>query len=158
MRPVGEVAHMAVTRLRSRRDARQEDGIARLREAIQDAADVVPVDVLGRIVHMLDRELSSRRGWGFVMVEPHLYAGVVTHLTEHSRRPLKAVRLWTQLFTVLPSDSNEVMADREELARMVGLRPQEVSELMGELEARQARLPQARGPGRSVLRQPAARH
>ena len=126
---------MAVTRLRSRRDARQEDGIARLREAIQDAAGAVPVDVVGRIVHMLDRELSSRRGWGFVMVEPHLYAGVVTHLTEHSRRPLKAVRLWTQLFTVLPPDSNEVMADREELGRMVGLRPQEVSEIMGELEA-----------------------
>ena len=126
---------MAVRRLRSRRDAREQDGIARLREAILDAVGTVPVDVLGRLVHMLDRELSSRGGWGFVMVEPFLYADVVEHLLAHSKRPRKAVLLWTRLFTVLPHDGNEVEASREELARMVGIAPGDVSKIMGELEA-----------------------
>ena len=45
------------------------------------------------------------------------------------------MQLWARLFAVLPQDSNEVLADREELARAVGCRPQHVSEVMGELEA-----------------------
>ena len=114
---------MAVTRLRSRRDARQEDGIARLRKPSRVLPMLCPWTRLVASLHMLDRELSSRRGWGFVMVEPHLYAGVVTHLTEHSRRPLKAVRCGPGSSLCLPPDSNEVMADREELARMVGIDP-----------------------------------
>jgi DNA-binding transcriptional ArsR family regulator len=127
--------HLAVARLRTRRDARQEDGIARLRAAILDAGDAVPGDVLGRVVHLLDRELSSRRGWGFVMVEPRLYAKVTAHLAAHSRRPIKALRLWAELFAVLPPDSNEVLCSREELARLVGIEPGDVSKIMGELEA-----------------------
>jgi predicted transcriptional regulator len=45
------------------------------------------------------------------------------------------VQLWARLFAVLPQDSNEVLADREELARLVGCQPRHVSEIMGELEA-----------------------
>jgi hypothetical protein len=60
---------MSVTRLRSRRDTYQEGGIAHLRDTVLDAADKVPGNVLDRIVHLLDRELSSRRGWRFLMVE-----------------------------------------------------------------------------------------
>jgi DNA-binding transcriptional ArsR family regulator len=125
---------MSVTRLRSRRDTYQEGGIAHLRDTVLDAADKVPGNVLDRVVHLLDRELSSRRGWRFLMVEPRLYAEVIQHLTEHSKRPLKAVNLFTRLFAYLPSDGNEVMADRAELARVVGIQPAAVSEIMGELE------------------------
>jgi DNA-binding transcriptional ArsR family regulator len=131
---VSGVAHMPVIRVRTRRDARQEDGIAYLRGALLDAADAVPADVLDRVVHLLDRELSSRRGWRFVMVEPNLYADVVEYLIMHSRRPQKAVVLFTRLFSYLPPDGNEVMADREELARVVGIQPAAVSEIMRELE------------------------
>ena len=70
-----------------------------------------------------------------MMVEPNLYARVVRHLTKHSRRPLKAVTLWAELFTVLPDDSNEVLVSREELAERVGVAPRTLSELMTELEA-----------------------
>jgi DNA-binding transcriptional ArsR family regulator len=68
------------------------------------------------------------------MVEPVLYAQVVAHLAEHSRRKLKAVQLWAQLFTALPPDSNEIQLNREELGRAVGLQPRTVTEIMGELE------------------------
>jgi CRP-like cAMP-binding protein len=127
---------MGVVKLRTRRAVQAEGGIARLREAVLEAADGgAPAEVVDRLVHLLDRELSSRRGWRFVMVEPHLHDRVVGYLTEHSRRPLKAVRLWSKLFTVLPPDSNEVLVGRAELARMVGCQPRDVSEIMGELEA-----------------------
>jgi DNA-binding transcriptional ArsR family regulator len=69
------------------------------------------------------------------MVEPRLYADVVEHLTKHSERPHKAVVLFTRLFQLLPPDGNEVQATRAELARLVEIEPQDVSEIMGELEA-----------------------
>jgi DNA-binding transcriptional ArsR family regulator len=126
---------MAVTRLRSRRDTCQEIAILRLRGAAEEAAGAMSGDVAERICRLLDRELSSRAGWGFVMVEPRLYGDVVEHLLEHSKRPQKAVLLFTRLFGVLPPDSNEVMATRDELGRMVGVPANHVSEIMGELEA-----------------------
>jgi CRP-like cAMP-binding protein len=128
--------HMAVTRLRSRRDAREQLGLEALRDMLCEAAEAgAPRDTVGRLVAAVERELASRRGWGFIMVEPRLYAEVVAYLTRHSRRPLKAVELWARLFSVLPPDGNEVTVDREELARMVGIAPGDVSKIMGELEA-----------------------
>jgi DNA-binding transcriptional ArsR family regulator len=60
---------------------------------------------------------------------------VIEHLAKHSRRPQTSVVLFTRLFQFLPPDGNEVVADRAELARAVGIRPAEVSAVMGELEA-----------------------
>jgi DNA-binding transcriptional ArsR family regulator len=45
------------------------------------------------------------------------------------------VVLFTRLISYLPPDGNEVMADREELARVAGIQPAAVSEIMRELEA-----------------------
>ncbi len=120
---------MAVTRLRTRRDATEQANLAAIRDMLADmpgAADLVTI---------VERKLATTRGWGFVMVEPRLYADVIEHLTKHSRRPQKAVVLFTRLFQLLPADGNEVMADRHDLARMVGCQPRDVSEIMGELEA-----------------------
>jgi hypothetical protein len=69
------------------------------------------------------------------MVEADLNAEVVEHLTLKSDRPLIACRLWARLFAFLAPDSNEVMADRAELARAVGCAPSDVSRIMGELES-----------------------
>jgi CRP-like cAMP-binding protein len=120
---------MAVTRLRTRRDATEQANLAAIRDMLAEmpgAADLVTI---------VERKLATTRGWGFVMVEPRLYADVIEHLTKHSRRPQKAVVLFTRLFQLLPADGNEVMADRHDLARMVGCQPRDVSEIMGELEA-----------------------
>ena len=128
---------MPVSRLKSRRDLRQEGGIARLRDTILDAADVVPVNVLDRVVHLLDRELSSRRGWRFVMVEPNLFHDLILRLTADgaSARPAVAVRVLTSLFRWLPPDGNEVDASRSDIAAAARCRPEEVSRAMRELEA-----------------------
>jgi DNA-binding transcriptional ArsR family regulator len=126
---------MAVVKLRTRRARAAEAGINRLRSAVLEADDGSSPEIVSRVVTLLERELSARSGWRFIMVEPVLYAQVVNYLAEHSRRKLKAVQLWAQLFTTLPPDSNEVLLSREELAQAIGLQPRTVSEIMGELEA-----------------------
>jgi DNA-binding transcriptional ArsR family regulator len=128
---------MSVVKLRTRRGTREQLGLEELRGLLcgMDGAGTVPRELLGRLVGAVERELAARSGWRFIMVEPGLYADVVAYLTRHSRRPLKAVELFTRLFAVLPPDSNDVRATRAELGRMVGIRPAEVSAIMGELEA-----------------------
>src|SRR5215217_6334985 len=111
---------MTVVRLRTRRGAQERAALEEARDLLRGLARGAPSEVLGRLAEAVERELAARSGWGFVMVEPVLYAEVVAHLDRHSRRPRKAVQLWTRLFTVLPPDSNEVTASRAELGRMVG--------------------------------------
>src|SRR3954451_2665910 len=126
---------MAVVRLRTHRDAKEQISLEALRGVLQDmAAAGAPSSVVGRLVAVVERELASRRGWGFVMVEPNLNAEVVAHLAKHSRRKLTAVQLWARLFESLPPDSNEVLADRSDLARAVRCSPAHISEIMRELE------------------------
>jgi len=127
---------MTVVRLRTRRDAKERLGLEAVRGVLQDMLGAgAPPTVLGRLVEVVDRELAATRGWRFVMVEPRLYAEVVAHLAEHSRRKITALKLWARLFEVLPPDSNEVLVTRAELARLVGCEPRTVSEVMRELEA-----------------------
>ena len=125
---------MPVARLRTRKDAKEQASLEALRGFLQNMTGAPPA-VRDRLVAVVEWELASRSGWRFIMVEPVLYAEVVTYLSTHSRRPLKAVQLWARLFSVLPPDSNEVMVSREELARMIGVRPTEISAVMAELEA-----------------------
>ena len=126
---------MAVVRLRTRRDAREQATLEEIRGLLLGMTGAAPEPVIGRLVATVERELAARRGWRFVMIEPHLYAEVAAYLDQHSRRPRKAVQLWARLFTALPPDSNEVLLSRGELAGIVGIRPSEVSSIMAELEA-----------------------
>jgi CRP-like cAMP-binding protein len=126
---------MAVVKLRTRGARAAEAGLNRLRSVVLEADDGSSPEVVSRVVTLLDRELSSRSGWRFVMVEPNLNSEVLNWLTYNSHRPLVAVRLWGELFRHLPQDSNEVMADRADLARAVGCTPADVSRVMGELES-----------------------
>src|SRR4051812_2134828 len=103
---------MAVVRLRTRRDAGEQAALEAILRMLQGAAGAAASPVLERIAALAGRELAATRGWSFVMVEPRLYAQVVTHLAEHSRRKVTALKLWARLFELLPPDSNEVMADR----------------------------------------------
>ena len=120
---------MPVTRLTTRRDARKQTTL----EAVRDMLDgVVGAEDVAAFV---ERKLAAGRGWKFVMVDPVTYASVVRRLLAHSRRPQKAVLLLANLFQFLPPDGNEVLADRDELARVTDCSPTHVSEIMGELEA-----------------------
>jgi hypothetical protein len=120
---------MPVTRLRTRRDVEKQAALEVVRDMLGGVAGTEDV------VAFVERKLAAARGWGFVMVEPRLYADVMAHLAEHSSRPQKAMVLFTRLFQFLPPDGNEVMADRDELARVTGCFPTHVSKIMGELEA-----------------------
>ena len=129
----------SVRRLRTHKTRREASAVAQLRLALDDLSDL-PQEVASRIGTLLDRHERSASGWSFVMVEPNLYHGVVTALTRRggayrSKRPLLAVQLWSLLFSKLPDDSNDVQATREELARELGCTPDNVSQIMRELEA-----------------------
>src|SRR3954464_5993520 len=119
---------MAVTRLRTGRDVAKQAALETVRDMLGEVAGAEDV------VAFVERKLAAGRGWKFVMVDPVAYAGVVRHLFEHSRRKQPAVLLFTNLFRSLPPDGNEVLADRDELARVVGCTPPHVSEIMRELE------------------------
>src|SRR4051794_38686139 len=120
---------MPVTRLGTRRDACDRAALETVRGMLEGVAGAA--DLLAHV----ERKLAATRGWGFVMVDPVAYAEVIQHLTDHSRRPLKAVNLFTRLFSHLPPDGNEVLCSREELARVVGCDLSHVSAIMRELEA-----------------------
>jgi DNA-binding transcriptional ArsR family regulator len=137
---------MTVVRLKTRKSEAEQTTLYCLRQAvIGSIGHGVSEGVATRIATILDREMQSRSGWVFVMVQAELNSAVVSYLTEHSRRPLKAVRLWAQLFTMLPSDSNEILATRQELADMIGIEPRTVTEIMSELEVVGAVYRQRRG-------------
>jgi CRP-like cAMP-binding protein len=120
---------MAVVQLATRRDAVKQ---ATLEAVLDMLGGVAGAEDVARLV---ERKLAAARGWRFVMVDPVAYADVVGHLRRHSRRPLVAMELFTRLFSYLPPDGNEVMADREELARAAGCTPNNVTDVMRELEA-----------------------
>jgi CRP-like cAMP-binding protein len=134
MGTVGGVVHMTVVRLRTSRDEYAQAGIARVRAAVAEA-EALPAKLAERLTTLLDRETAACRGWSFVMVEPDLNAEVIGYLSRHSRRPLKAVQLWAQLFRHLPPDANVCLASRAELAEAVGCTRAHVAEILGELEA-----------------------
>jgi len=120
---------MPVTRLRTRRDTGDRAALEAVRGMLEGVAGA------GDVVALVERKLAATRGWGFVMVDPVAYAEVVAHLRRHSRRPLVAMELFTRLFSYLPPDGNEVQADRNELARVAGCTPNNVTDVMRELEA-----------------------
>ena len=51
---------------------------------------------------------------------PAQNAAVVRWINDHSKRPMKAMQLWAELFTVLHPTTGEIMADRETLADRLG--------------------------------------
>lgn len=125
---------MPVVGLKTRRARQDESGLVRLHAMVADAG--APADVSRRLLTLIERELSARSGWRFVMVDPRLFLAVVRHLTEGkgSGRPMVAVRVWSALFQFLPADGNEVQADRDEIAAAAGCSSADVSRVMRELE------------------------
>jgi hypothetical protein len=120
---------MAVTRLTTGRDARKQATLEAARDLLDGVAGAEAVAAF------IERQLAAGRGWKFVMVDPVAYAGVVRQVLADSRRPQKAVLLLANLFQYLPPDGNEVLADRDELARATDCLPTHISEIMRELEA-----------------------
>ena len=67
------------------------------------------------------------------MIRPAQNRAVTLWLMENSKRPMKAVSVWTLLFDHLMPHTGQVMLTREEIAEQVGIAVQEVSKIMNEL-------------------------
>jgi len=67
------------------------------------------------------------------MIRPAQNRAVTLWLMENSKRPMKAVSVWTLLFDHLMPHTGQVMLTREEIAEQVGIRVSDVSQIMNEL-------------------------
>src|SRR3954453_8222032 len=146
-------AHLA--RLRTKADRLRAETAAQLRQLVLEHPGL-PERARGEIVAAIDRETASEGRWPFVMISPEQNATVVRWLQEHSRYPVMAVRLWSELFTALRRDTGEILLTRDELAERVGARADRVSRVVHELASigalvvHRERVAGMRGRGRAV--------
>lgn len=110
--------------------------------AAQRAAEAAQLEALARKAGM-DPDNAARladglraqipNDWTFIMLSPSQNSAVVRWLSENSKRPVAALRLWARLFEVIRNDTGEVMQTREELAQWLGVDGQNLSRIMTEL-------------------------
>lgn len=142
-----------VRRLLSKPDRLRAEQATRLRQALLPFEDEMPHAVRELVTHIA-RQTASEAGWTFAMISPEQHNAVTEWVLGHSNRPLKALHLWSVLFTALDRETGEIMLTRDQLAERVGETPDNVSEIMGELEGigavirHRQRVPGMRGPGR----------
>lgn len=109
-------------------------------------AKAASLEALAREAGLSDREASAlgaslvaRSGapnnWRFVLLNTQQFDDVHEWIATSKafRRPLIAVRLWSKLIRNSRGDTGEVLKDRHELAAMVGVTPNEVSEVLAAL-------------------------
>lgn len=98
----------------------------------------LPERTTAELVRVVDRETRSEKGWPFVMLSPRQNKEVVSWIFSNSKHPRKCARLWAELFVCMRNDTGEILATRGELAAAVGVPPDEVSRMMGELASTNA--------------------
>lgn len=125
-----------VVRLRTKAERIRENDARDLRQLVLDfaAGRRISERAANEITAAIDRETSTRNGWTFCMISPQANAAVVMWLTQHSKRPLVAVRLWASLFQYINRDTCEIVRTRAELAESLDVPTNEISRLMSELE------------------------
>ena len=142
-----------IVELRTRPERLKQHQAERLREVFSGIEDEMPADLVRDLFGFIDRRTASRNKWTFVMLSPSQNAAVVSHLAQHSDRPLIALRLWALCFEHLRTDTGEVLLTREEIAEKLHQDADTVSRLMSELVEcgaivrRRERVKGLRGPG-----------
>ena len=116
-----------------------------------------PQDHVQGLLYEIDRKTRPNApAETFIMLKPAQNAAVIQWLGANSRRPAKAMMVWGTLFEHLYPHTGQIMLTREEIAEKVGIRPNEVSAIMGELAKCHAifterrRVEGVRGPGQVV--------
>lgn len=143
-----------VRRLLSRPDRLRQEQATQLRAALLPFEHDMP-DQVRELVAYIDRQTAAEAGWTFIMISAEQNRAVVRWLRANSRRPMQAMELWAELFTRVDRDTGEVLLTRDQLAELLHMPPQDVSEVMGELEGidaiirRRERVAGMRGPGRA---------
>jgi hypothetical protein len=139
-------------RLRTKRQRLRTEQAGALRQMVLDF-EGLPDHAARAIIAAIDRETAAENGWTFVMLSPDQNHAVVRWLLEHAERRREALDLWALLFRHLDRRTGMVLLTRDELAEQVGTHPNNVSEIMAELESigaiarRRERVGGLRGPG-----------
>lgn len=142
-----------VRRLLTKPDQLRAEQAARLRAVLLPYEGEMPGAVRELVAH-IDRQTAARAGWTFIMISPEQHDAVTEWLEANSRRPMKAMRLWSLLFTRMDRDTGEILLTRDQIAERLRVTVQDVSSIMGELEAidaisrRREKVAGMRGPGR----------
>lgn len=142
-----------VRRLLSRPDQLRAEQAAQLRSALLPYEGEMPGAVRELVAH-IDRQTAARAGWTFIMISAEQHDAVTEWLEANSRRPMKAMRLWSLLFTRVDRDTGEILLTRDQIAERLRVTVQDVSSIMGELENINAvsrcreKVAGMRGPGR----------
>lgn len=126
-----------------RRTRQQKDA-----ETLERLAKRAGLDPRTAAMLAMNLEPAAKSDWTFVMISPMQNAAVVQWLEQHSKRPMKAMKLWAELFTAMRSDTGEILRTRQELAERVGMTPGDLSKTMTELTTINAVI--RRRKGRSV--------
>ena len=146
-----------VTRLKTRTDRLREDQAEQVRQALLPFFDdpTFDKDALGRVIVTVNRITTPAPGTTepFVMIRPAQNRAVTLWLIKNSKRPMKAVDVWTLLFDHLFPHTGQIMLTREEIAEKVGIEADNVSRIMNELVkfgaifAEREKVAGMRGPG-----------
>ena len=140
-------------KLIARPERLRREEAARLRAALLPLEYDMPEQVRELVAH-IDRQTAARNGWTFIMISAEQNRAVVCWLKANSRRPMQAMDLWSLLFTRVDHDTGEVLLTRDQLAELIEIRADHVSEIMGELGGigaiirHRERVAGMRGPGR----------
>lgn len=145
----------AITTLATKPERLRRDQAERLKAALQEieAQVELPTGLMRDLFGVVAKRTASHARWTFVMLSPAQNNAVVQHLVEHSSRPLVAVRLWAMCFEYLRDDTGEVLLSRDTMAERLGEHADNISRIMGELEAcgaiirRREKVAGMRGPG-----------
>ena len=98
-----------------------EDLEARRRTKLQRDAETLeqlavraglPPDVAADLA--MNLRPAPKADWIFVMISPQQNAAVVQWLEQNSKRPMKAMKLWAELFTCMRMDTGEILRSRDE--------------------------------------------
>jgi len=146
-----------VTRLKTQKDRLQEDQADLLKQALLPFAETSPAmrEAVGRLYVQIKNLTTPDPGTTepFVMIRPAQNAAVVDWLEANSKRPMKAMRVWALLFDHLMPHTGQIMLTREEISEAIGIRADDVSQIMNELVkfgaifSERERVEGLRGPG-----------
>ena len=120
------VAKLAEERAKRRREEARDFAKLARRLGLDDTT-------LAKIDAVTQAHVARPETWIFVMISPEQNAEVVDWLEANSKRPQKALKLWSRLLTHLRVDTGEIMVTRQELAERVGMEPRDLSSTMTEL-------------------------
>ena len=158
-RDTGDIHMGNIVGLKTRPQRFDEDQAKALKQALLPFLDDqrYPQDHVQGLLHDIDRKTRpDAPAETFIMLKPAQNAAVAKWLGANSRRPAKAMLVWSVLFEHLYPHTGQIMLSREQIAETVGIRPNEVSAIMGELAACQAvfterrRVEGVRGPGQAI--------